>query len=45
MPSDADSFDSSDLSDVIQDDEFKEENMEKNNIREKEEGRGYGCAV
>lgn len=45
MPSDADSFDSRDLSDVIQDDEFKEENMEKNNIREKEEGRGDVCAV
>ena len=45
MPSDADSFDSSDLSDVIQDDEFKEENLEKNNIRGKEEGRWNGCAV
>lgn len=44
MPSDTESFDSSDLSDAIQDDEFNEGNLQKNNLREKEEGKlSYLC--
>ena len=41
MPNDNDSFDSSDFSDEIVDDEFSEENVTRNKADEKEESNCY----
>ena len=41
MPNDNDSFDSSDFSDEIVDDEFSDENVTRNKADEKEESNYY----